>query len=288
MGSGVQYTTTVERRTEGELSADDFRQVTTLGPHIIGHLNGAVSYLEDKNTGKAQEELDKAEALARVIRDMLPVTTVTTVVKNVKGKEVYRTTVQVQDDYIPIYEQMTALDVVQPIVDAKKRVAELKGLRLADAEVIQTSVLLDLGYVERKMKRAQSLISKEPEKAREELVLAQTNGSRFSVIKQDSSLIKAQRALRLAERMVNENRVEGAESNLRLARFYLDAYKAVAGVDRGKEVDTLQKDIDRLFGTLDQKESESKVRGLWSRVTNWFEQEPGQSHQTTPTAKDVE
>lgn len=283
MGSGDQYTTTVERQTEGELSTENFRQVSTLGSHIIGHLNDAAEYLEDKNGGKAKAELDKTETLIKIIRDMLPTTTVATVVKNAQGKEVYSTTNKVQDDLVPIYERMTALDVVQPIVDAKKRVAELKGLRLADAEVIQTSVLLDLGYVERKVKRAKSLIAKKATKAIEELVLAQTIGIRFSVTKQDGSLVKAQRALRLAERQVNEKKIEGAEANLRLARFYLDAYKALVGEKRSKEVSKLQKDIDKLFGTLKNKESESRVRSLWGRVTNWFELDLGQSHQTSPT-----
>lgn len=286
MGSGTRYTTTVERQTEGDLLADDFRQVSTLGSHIINHLNDATGCLEDKNTGKAKVELDKAETLARIIRDMLPTTTVATVVKDASGKEVYNTTEKVQDDLVPIYEQMTAVDVVQPIVDAKKRVAELKGLRLADAEVIQTSVLLDLGYVERKIKRAKSLMTKKPQEALGELVLAQTNGIRFSVTKQDSSLVKAQRALRLAERQVNEKKIEGAEANLRLARFHLETYKSLVGEKRGKEVSRLQKDIDKLFGTLDKKESESKVRGLWGRVTSWFERDPGQSHQTAPAKKE--
>lgn len=283
MGSGALYTTSVERQTGGELSAEDFRQVSTLGSHIISHLNNATEFLEDNNPNKAKIDLDKAELLIKIIRDMLPTTTVVTVVKDAKGKEVYRTKELVQDDLVPIYERMTAIDVVQPIEDAKNREDTLKGLRLADARVIQTSVLLDLRYVERKINRAQRLMGKETLQALDELVLAQTNGIRFSVKKQDSSLVKAQRALRLAERMVNEKKIEGAEANLRLAKIHLDTYKTLVDKDREKKVDTLQKDIDELFGTLEQKESESKVRGLWSRVTNWFSREPGQSHQTTST-----
>jgi hypothetical protein len=285
IGSGEKYTTTVERQTKGELAAEDFRQVSTLGSQIIGHLNNATDNLEDNKPDKAKTELDKAETLFKVIRDMLPETTVTTVVKDAKGNTVYRTTEIVQEDLVPIYESMTAVDVVQPIEDAKKREETLKGLRLTDAEVIQTSVLLDLGYVERKIKRAQSLMTKEIKQAFDELLLAQTNGIRFSIAKQDSPLVKAQRALRLAERMVNEKKIEGAESNLRVAKFHLETYKTLVDEKREKEVETLQKDIDRLFGTLEQKESESKVRRLWSRVTDWFSREPGQSHQTTPTTE---
>jgi hypothetical protein len=285
IGSGSRYVTTVERQTRGELSAEDFRQVSTLASHITEHLNGAVRYLEDNNLGNATSEVDKAKALTKVIRDMLPTTTVTTIVKDAKGNEVYRNKNNVQDDLVPIYEQMTAMDVVEPIVEAKKREVEVKGIKLADSEVIRTSVLLDLGYVERKLTRAQALMAKEPQKSLDELKLAQTHGIRFSVAKEDNALVKAQRALRLAERMVNEKKYEGAESNLRLARVHLETYKTVTDESRGKEVDKLQKDIDRLFGTLEKADSESKVRELWTRVTNWFSVETGQSHQTSQTEK---
>jgi hypothetical protein len=283
MGSGSKYTTTVERQTEGELSAEDFREVSTLGSHIVGHLNNAIEYLEDKNAEKADKEMEKAQKLSGIIRNMLPTTTVTTVVKDAKGKEVYRTKELVQDDLVPIYEDMIAVDVVQPIENAKKREITLKGLKLADAEVVHSSVLLDLRYVDRKMKRAKSLMATHSQQALEELLLAQTIGTNFSVSEEDSPLVKAQRALSLAERMVSEKKYEGAETNLKLAKLHLDAYKALVGKDRQGEVETIQKDIDRLFGTLEQKDSGSKVRGLWSRVTNWFSHEPGQTHRTKPT-----
>ena len=288
IGSGTLYTTSVERETEGELSAEDFRQVTTLGSHIIAHLNKATECVEDHSLDKAAEELEKALVLCRVIRKLLPTTTVVTVVKDAGGKEVYRSKEVVQDDLVPVYRDMIAVDVVQPVEAARRQLDAAKGLMLADAEIIETSVLLDLGYVERKMNRTRNLMTKDTEQAFDELVLAQTVGIQFSVDKEDSSLIKAQRALRLAERMVNDKKIEGAEANLRLARFYLDTYKTVVDEKRAEKVAALQEDIDRLFGTLEEEESESRIRGLWGRVTNWFSREPGQSHQTTAGPEDPE
>jgi predicted negative regulator of RcsB-dependent stress response len=284
MGSGTQYTTTVERQTEGKLSAEDFRQVSALGSHIIGHLNNATEYLEDSKSEEANKELDNAAKLSGIIRNMLPTTTVTTVVKDAKGNEVYRTKELVQDDLVPIYEDMVAVDVLQPIENAKKKEVTLKGVKLADAEVVNTSVLLDLKYVDRKIKRAKSLMAElKHHQALEELLLAQTIGTKFSVSEEDSPLVKAQRALTLAEKMVSEKKFEAAEANLKLAKFDLDAYKTLVGKERQGKVETMQKDIDRLFGTLEQKDSESKVRDLWSRVTNWFAHEPGKTHQTKPS-----
>jgi hypothetical protein len=174
------------------------------------------------------------------------------------------------------------VDVVAPIIDAKKEDAALKGLRLSDAEVLHTSVLLDLSYVDRKIKRALKLLSKEPEAAERELYLAQTVGIDLSVDKEDSSLVQAQGALRLAERMVNEKKYEGAEENLRLAKIHLEAYRSLAGSARKAEIDRLQKDIDQLFGKLEKQGSESEVRKLWGRVTGWLTQKSSQTKQTGP------
>jgi hypothetical protein len=279
IGSGAHYTTTVYRQTKGDLSAEDFRQVSTLASQIVQHLNAAVAYLDVYDQKKAETELNQSEKLIGVIRDMLPLTVVTTITKNAQGKEVYRDENQMQDDLVPVYELMTSVDVVAPIIDAKKEEAALKGLRLSDAKILHTSVLLDLSFVDRKIKRAFKLLAKEPEEAQKELTLAQTVGVRLSVDKEDSPLVKAQGALRLAERMVNEGKTEGAEENLRLAKIHLEAYRTLVGQSRKEEIDKMQEDIDRLFGKLEKEESESTIRELWNRATGWLTRKSGQTHQ---------
>jgi len=288
IGSGVLYKTTVHRKTEGELSAEDFHQVSTLGSQIVQHLNAAVAHLDGYNQEDAKTELNQSERLISIICDMLPLTIVTTVTKNAEGKEVYRNDNRIQDNLIPVYEMMTSVDVVAPIIDAKKEEVSLKGLRLSDAEILHTSVLLDLGYVDRKIKRALKLLAKEPAEAQRELALAQTVGIQFSVEKKDSSLVKAQRALRLAERMLNEKKIEGAEENLRLAKIHFEAYRSLVGKSRKDEVDTMQKDIDRLLGELKKEGSASTVRKLWDRATGWLTRQSGEAHQTTTTPEQEE
>ena len=71
-----------------------------------------------------------------------------------QGKEVYRDVQKVQDDQIPLFSGEIAVEVVEPLVEAKKDQAALKGLKLADADIIHTSMLVDLGYIDRKLTRA--------------------------------------------------------------------------------------------------------------------------------------
>jgi hypothetical protein len=276
-GSGEMYQTTVERHTEGELSSDDLHQVSLLASRIVNHLNDAVKGLLDQDPDAAKPEIEKAQKLTNVVRDLLPVTTVTTVVKDASGKEVYRDVDKVQDDRISLYRGMIAMEVVEPIVDAKEEAAALKGLRLADADVIHTSVLADLSYIERKLNRAAALLEK-PEDALAQLALAQTRGIEMVVNQADDPLVRVQHALRLAERMVEEGKNEAARDNLRLAQIQLGTYRALLGKDAGKAAKELEDEITALMAKTEWNEAAGKIRGFWERVVSWFRQEPGQAH----------
>ena len=276
-GSGARYQTTVERHTEGELSAQDLHQVSLLTSRIVNHLNDAVKALLDQDPDAAKPEIDLGQKLLKVVRELLPVTTVTTVVKNADGKEVYRDVDKVQDDRIALYSGMIATEVVEPIVDAKEEAAALKGLRLADAEIIHTSVLADLSYIERKLNRAKALLEK-PSEALSQLVLAQTRGVQLVVNETDSPLVKVQHALRLAERMVEEGKHDAAKDNLRLAQIHLGTYRAVLGKEAAKVVKALDDEIALLMAKIQGADAAAKIRAFWEQAVSWFQGQPGQAH----------
>ena len=278
-GSGKQFKTIVERQAQGELTAEDLHQASLLTSQLLLHLNEAAQHLADSRSDSARPKIAQAESLAKVVRGLLPATMVTTTVQDSHGKEIYRDVQRVQDDQIPIYERAIALEVVEPIIEAKKDEAALKGVRLADADLIHTSVLVDLAYVERKLKRAAELMDK-PKDAAAELVLAQTQGIRFVAHKEDSPLVQTQSALRLAERMVREKKYEGAKANLQLAKLQLEAYRTLMGDAAGKPVADMEKEIQKLSGELQSPGAADKIRGIWDRATAWFKRESGQAHQT--------
>jgi len=276
-GTGERYQTTVERQTTGDLSAQDLHQVSLLTSRIVNHLNDAVKGLLDQDPDAAKPEIEKAQGLTKIVRELLPVTTVTTVVKDADGKEVYRDVDKVQDDRISLYRGMIAMEVVEPIIDAKENAAALKGLRLADANVIHTAVLADLSYIERKLNRASALLDK-PDEALAHLALAQTRGVQLVVNEADDPLVEVQHALRLAERMVEEGKHEAAQDNLRLAQIQLGTYRALLGKEAAKVVQKLEDDITALMPKTEDKGAAEKIREFWERAVSWFREEPGQAH----------
>ncbi len=249
------------------------------------HLNSAARHCLDGKADSAKPEMEKAQSLGSIIRAMLPTTTVTTVVKDQQGKEVYRDEQKVQDDQIPVFSGAIALEVVEPIVEAKKDQALLKGLKLADADVIHTSMLADLGYIERKLGRALQLLDK-PEDAAAQLALAQNVGIRLTMHKEDSPLVEVQHALRLAERMVQEKKYDAAKANLQLARLRLEAYRGLVGPAQAKPAADLEKEIEKISSELEKSGVADRIRGMWDKATSWFKRESGQAHDTTaPTSK---
>jgi hypothetical protein len=272
------YQTTVNRETEGELSEENLRQASLLASQVVLHLNAATNELEVQNSKAATGQIDKALTLVGVIREMLPVTIETTVVRDADGKEIYRHTERSQNDLVPIYQAMTAVEVVQPILDAKWDDAAVEGIRLADVDLIHTSILTDLSYIERRLKRAKVLIES-PEEALKQLVAAQVHGMHLSRNKRDNPLVAAQRALRLAEKMAEDENYRAADANLLAARNQLTIYRGLIAESGHQEVKNLQKEIQDLEGELDEK-SAGVIRGFWKRVTNWMSEQPGQTTAT--------
>ncbi len=276
-GSGERYHTTVEQHTEGTLSAQDLHQVSLLTSRVVNHLNDAVTELLDQNSEAAKQEIDNAQNLTKVVRDLLPVTTVTTSVKDASGKEVYKDIDKVQDDKISLYSGMIAMEVVQPIIDAKENEVAIKGLKLADADIIHTSVLADLSYIERKLNRAEALLNK-PDEALAQLVLAQSTGVEFVVNESDDPLIEVQHALRLAERMVEEGKHEAAQVNLKLAQIQLETYWPLVDKEAAIAVKQLEDDITALVPKVEEKGAAAKIRKFWERAVNWFHENPSEAH----------
>ncbi len=277
------YETVVERKVEGELSPEGLRQASLLTAQVVAHLNAATEALADRDRDGARAEIQKARTLVRVIRDMLPVTEVVTVVKDASGNEVYRDVRRVQDDLIPVFEGLVEMEVVQPIVDAKKEQAAVRGIELADADLIYTSVLVDLSYVERKLARAEALLE-DPVAALAQLVLAQTNGIHFRSDEVDDPLVEAQSALRLAERNLADGRLEGARRNLARARVHLETYRGLVGEARREEVAELERQLADLAAKIEEPGATERLRGYWHRVTGWLRRGSGEAHTTTSEA----
>jgi hypothetical protein len=171
---------------------------------------------------------------------------------------------------------MVAVEVINPILDIQKEQATLEGVKLADADLIYTTVLADIRYLERKVNRAIAQLN-EPEKALAQLTDAQNNGIKIRIDKEDHPLVAAQSALRLAERQVQEKKYKGAKVNLQQANIYLETYRTIVGKAESKAIKQLKGEIEKVSGELEAVGAAEEIRGFWHRVTSWFRHQPGEA-----------
>jgi hypothetical protein len=268
---------------------EDFRQASLLASRIVLHLNDAVESLNNERIEEARAALEKGLGLTRLVRELLPTSEVTTVVRDSNGTEVYRHVDHVQDDRIPLYEGLVAVKVVEAIADAKQDAAAVKGVRLADADLIRTSVLVDLDYVDAKLKQAKDALPDKPKDALAQLALAHSNGIEFAVNKQDDPLVAAQMAVQLAEQMVKQDRPDAAKANLQQAKNYLVMYRGLIGDEENEDIGKLEADISKLQANIEKSGAAEEIRGFWDRIVNMFsrgERETRTSTEDTRTSTD--
>jgi hypothetical protein len=225
--------------------------------------------------------LEQGVALIDVIHRLLPTTILTTVVHDNDGKEIYRGVDRVQEDRIPLHEGLVAVNTLEPITNAKQDDGSVQGIRLADATLVHTSVLVKLDYLESKLNRALKLLQDKPEDALTQLVLAQSRGLDYILNKQDDPLVKAQMALQLAERMAEEGRPEAAKANLKLANNLLELYRGLTAPGDSEQITKLQEEIAKLQGDIGRKDAARSIRAYWDRVASWFVRKPGEMRANT-------
>jgi uncharacterized protein (DUF2267 family) len=280
-GSGTKYTTEVTRKTTGEICAADLRQASLLTSQVMGHVNTAILNLADNDKDAAKDVMTKAKSLIGIVRDMLPVTAVTTVVKDAKGKAVYTHTESVQNDVIVLYTGVASIDVLNDILDAKK--ADVEGEDYLGSVDIYTSVSADLGYIERKVDAALRNLD-DPLVAHEQLLLAQINGVDMTIAEAENPLLEARLALQIAEMQVDNKDFESAKDNLSMATIKLDEYRALGGQAKADPIKAISDEIETLKQNIEGNEIAKAIRSCWHKTVQLFDHD----NPRTAKAKEVQ
>jgi hypothetical protein len=274
-GSGEKYTTTVSSETKGQISPEDLRQVSLLTSQVLRHVSKAEQSIELGNSVSANAEIKEATNLIEIAHKLLPVKLVTTTVKDAKGTEVYNNTETTQEDVIPLYQVAESIDTFNEILNFKK--AELEGKEYLGSINLNATMLVDLGYVERKVQYAMQLIDdNQNEKAKQQLLLAKSYGVDVRFSEAENPLVDAQKAFNQAEKMVHDEKYDATIMNLNVAKIKLQEYAELAGESKADEAQQLRTEIDKLVGNIKEKGAFGKIHALWHKTTGLFERHPSQ------------
>ena len=268
VGSGQSHRSEVTRTVEKPMPPEDAPQASLLASCLVLHVDRAASYLREGQPQFVRPELQQALTLVTLLREILPVVAVTTVVTNPRGEEVYRSLDRGQEDLVPFSGRTGVAGPLDPIVDPASE-ATFVGTRLRDAA--DSSGLLDLTWVEARVRRASDLLENNREGALAYLVLAQAGGIRPVGTTDVDALVEAGIALGLAERLLAERRYEAARMNLRAALARVGVHGARSGQARSTGLRELEEEIARAVALADRDGTPERIQAASRRVMDLIE-----------------
>jgi hypothetical protein len=272
----------VEKAVEKPMPPEDGPQASLLASCLVLHLDKAVRYLRDDQPQFVLRELQQALTLVTLLRELLPVVTVTTVVTNARGEEVYRHFERAQEDLIPFGGRTGAAGPLDPLLDP------LSDETRAGASPVHSagsSGLLDLGWVEPRLRRASELLERSPEGALAHLVVAQVGGIRPAGPADIDPLVEAGIALHLAERLLAERRFEAARMNLRAALARVAVHGARSGGARSVALRDLEDELADAVTHADREGAMERIQAASRRVMDLIEASTARGEGTTPARK---
>lgn len=274
-----------------ELSPSASAAVSLAAGRVLKHTDAARQALAASEKDDATAQVDQALTLLRIIEGALPVDKVTTDIS--AGDATYHAEDQETTRYVPIFDELSIVDVVTPVEQARAEAAmatpagddaaksaEAKPAKpegLDDYSAVRhTFLTLDRVVAQRALSQAKAALGKDETEAADSALLAlQTRGVTFQVTEVELPLVEAADDLTLAQVEIDQGDAAAARESLARASGRLEAYATMSGDARSHEVKTLRRDLDELTKQIDGADAsvlasaKDRVHTWWSQVTDW-------------------
>ena len=166
--SGI--TTEIREKTTGTLSDKDREHVATLALNAMHYVRDARNDLDAASTPEASADIDKALKVLAIVRQLLPRTAISTRVVDAEGQVLHEDTRELELAEVPLDEVSADVDILRPLRPGSKS-SNPPGRELLESDVVETSLSLNIGYVERRLHEAKRSLSSDPDRADESLQL---------------------------------------------------------------------------------------------------------------------
>jgi hypothetical protein len=265
-------TSSVTVKCKRTLSDAERRALSLAATRILKHTDQARTAIADKNNAEAGENIDKALTLVRLIERAVPRYDVKAEIRS--GDIVYQDEDEEMSYYVPIYDELDKVDVVGPVVRARKEHASTaNGSEAVRASALEfTAMKLDVRLARTALETAKKdLHDGKAGEADEALRAVQTNVIlEFETAK--LPLVRAADNLKLAQYELQEGHQDAARTALNEASDALQAYEGHAGKHRTGEVKQLRQEIEQLTASLYQNPNEAKgmISSWWDRLVKWL------------------
>lgn len=289
--TAARITGSVNAEPVAKLTPEERRVVSLAAGRILQHTARARLAIADQHNDEATAQIDKGLTLVRIIEHAMPKQKVTAEIQS--GDIRYKDENQVTPALVPIYDELDYVDVMTPVMRAKKKGTPNAGSKSkgkvadsseppsvieASTELEHTTTQLDVLYAKEMLTLAKKELGEgKTEKADDALWGIQANGVILEFDEASVPLKRAADNLKLAEFEMREGWTNDAKIALQASSDALKEYEKLTGEYRSKEVRTLHQEIDQLIKSLDTNHTEGdmakarkKLSGWWDRVTEWF------------------
>ena len=223
-----------------------------LTSRMIYHVLEAVRAIDIDWLQVAKSEIDKAKELFKILKNMIPKTTVQVDIKHGDGKTVYSDSRQITEREIPVLAGLTSFKVVKPAIRYQKRKGRYRSREVSEKTVELTYLLVDLDFVGQRVDSVDALFSADKiDEGSMKLQEALLYGIRVDYLEVPPELARAFDLFVLAARQAEQKQKREANSNVKKAQASLNRYASRIKDQKEKE-DILQlaKDLSAAVSTV--------------------------------------
>jgi hypothetical protein len=269
----------MEVNSQSSLSREVRRKVGLAAGQLLIHVNKAREQLARDNVSTAQQQVDKALLLSRIIESNAPVFSVST--KITSGDLEYDDESTVSVPLVPVYSELTQVVVLGPIV-ASRHVEDVSDTQrkgkdhevqagtlplVRDLSVLGSTAYLDLPQTQVHLREALEQLKDNNSQRAQALLIAIQQGVVLSYNQTDMPVIQARDNLAIARVLVRQGQIEDARRALNASAAALDKYERQAGQAQSDDVKAVKKEI--LLTAESVREEDSS---LAARIDEWSQQ----------------
>lgn len=267
--SQPRITADVKDTPARKLTAKEQQALSLAAGRILIHVNYARNHLRHNRPKEAQNHVDKAVTLARIIEAAVPEQRIESTIR--AGNVVYRDNETVKPLIVPVYPELDdAGSVVIPLRRVKREAAAASDTTTGQTEgqIQFTTVLLDTGETKYYLDEAAAALKNNELTTADKALLSIQEEVEFDYDETNVPLVKTRWYLVDASRKMSRKDFPAAKEALHKAAGSVETYMGQASENLADTARVLADDINHLAIKLDEKKDRATdlIYGLWSRV----------------------
>jgi hypothetical protein len=264
-----RITSDVKGTPGGKLTSREQQAVSLATGRILIHVNHARTHVRHKRPKEAQEHVQKALTLAKIVGAAVPEQRIDTTIK--AGNLEYKDNETVKTLVVPVYPELDDTgNVLIPVRRAKREAgtAADSSSGQSEGQLQYTTVLLDVGEARHYLEEAASALQNNELVSADKALLSIQEEVEFDFDEMSLPLVKARWHLVDASRKAAHKDFQAAKEALHKAAGAVENYTAQVGDSMSSTARGLADDINHLAIKIDEKKDRAveTIQGFWGRV----------------------